>query len=155
MYNAEILALSQNAESDAIGELPTFNSVKDTIYGEKKRLRPPLQPTSPLQTTTERRTMASHSAEHRILGFASPVGLKLLAQATDIFLDGTFFITPSLFDQLVTVHLCVSGKFVPCAYLLLPGRSTAICASALSLSNAACTSAGQPAPLSALFFYRF
>ncbi|XP_064482479.1 uncharacterized protein LOC135395168 [Ornithodoros turicata] len=164
LYNAELLRISQTADRDALGELPTFNSLKDTIYREKNKLQPPLPSSAAdvdlpdhYRVTEDGQPflVIDQSVDQRILGFASPTGLKLIAQAHEIFLDGTFFVVPRVFDQLLTVHLSVGGRFLPCAYILLPGRSTAIYSCALSLLKDACISAGYASPTPTLFFTDF
>lgn len=160
MYNAKLLRLSHNAEGDAIGVLPTLNGINNTTYREKKRFQPP-QPTAAADGAPKSTRGAiddgqpflviDHSAEQTIFGFASPASLKLFAQATEIFLDGTSFITPCIFHQLLTVDLSVSCKFMTCAYVLLPGRPTAVYVCTLSLLKAACTSTGNPIPAPTFF----
>lgn len=59
----------------------------------------------------------------RILAFASREGLLRLSSAKMLFVDGTFFVVPQIFDQLLTIHVMSDGKHSPAVYFLLSGRS--------------------------------
>ena len=49
--------------------------------------------------------------------------LGQLEIATIIYLDGTFYVTPSLFSQVYSIHIMVENTMICCAYFLLPGKS--------------------------------
>ncbi|CAN7946832.1 unnamed protein product [Ixodes hexagonus] len=59
----------------------------------------------------------------RILAFASREALLRLSSAKMLFVDGTFFVVPQIFDQLLTIHVTSDDKHSPAVYFLLPGRS--------------------------------
>lgn len=54
--------------------------------------------------------------------FASPSGLQQLRQRDNWSADGTFWVTPRLFDSLDTVHANIGTSSVPGAYMLLQDR---------------------------------
>jgi hypothetical protein len=52
--------------------------------------------------------------------------LHILHQATRLFLDGTFFVAPLLFEQLVSIHCFWRGRQFPIAFALLSGKDAAL-----------------------------
>lgn len=66
---------------------------------------------------------------NRILIFGITSLLGLLSMATHWLIDGTFSISPKLFQQVVVVHALYPPNghhSVPCAYALLTGKSEAL-----------------------------
>ena len=53
--------------------------------------------------------------------------LTFLESSEDIGSDGTFKITPGLFDQVVTIHAQFqqTHHMLPCVYILLPNKEEA------------------------------
>ncbi|CAF4832204.1 unnamed protein product [Rotaria socialis] len=58
----------------------------------------------------------------RILVFASRQQLTLLFESSIIFMDGTFSASPSIFDQIYSLHGIKYEKCFACAFGLLPDR---------------------------------
>ena len=58
-----------------------------------------------------------------IVLYISDWGLQNLAYSLHWAADGTFKVSPVLFQQLYTVHATVLGVTVPCAYALLEDKS--------------------------------
>ena len=54
--------------------------------------------------------------------FATIESLHLLAAAEDIYVDGTFKISPRLFYQVFTITAFIHGQEFPLVYGLLPGN---------------------------------
>ncbi|XP_046562156.1 uncharacterized protein LOC124271132 [Haliotis rubra] len=61
--------------------------------------------------------------EDRILIFSTAEMLDILANAETIYMDGTFFVCPSLWQQVYIVHCLVDGQMFPVAFSLLPSKS--------------------------------
>ncbi|XP_071088815.1 uncharacterized protein [Haliotis cracherodii] len=49
--------------------------------------------------------------------------LEILSERDTIFMDGTFFVCPSLWLQVYTIHCLVDGKMFPVAFSLLPNKT--------------------------------
>ena len=59
----------------------------------------------------------------RVLSFCSPTGKSLLANAEEIFGDGTFELTAcTMFSQLWVACVKVNGVVIPCFYAFLPTK---------------------------------
>ena len=59
-----------------------------------------------------------------ILVFATDNNLQHLANNDNtLYADGTFYIFPSLFTQLYTLHALIDGAMFPLVFVLLPGKS--------------------------------
>ena len=61
--------------------------------------------------------------EGEVLIFATHTNMRLLAEATTIYVDGTFEICPRLFYQVFTINAFIHGQQFPLVYGLLPGKS--------------------------------
>lgn len=66
----------------------------------------------------------SGPAPDRIIIYATENGLDLLSQSDRWFADGTFSVTPPLFQQgqLYTIHALVEDTVFPCVFALMPGK---------------------------------
>ncbi|CAB4062595.1 unnamed protein product [Lepeophtheirus salmonis] len=64
----------------------------------------------------------------RSLLFGTPSNLRhVLQETSNLIIDGTFKVVPSLFKQLVTVHRQLpQGRSIPAVYGLLPGKTQAL-----------------------------
>ena len=59
--------------------------------------------------------------------FGTQDNLSALSAASNLIIDGTFKVAPSMSTQLLTVHgLLDDGWRIPCAYALLPGKTEAL-----------------------------
>ena len=61
--------------------------------------------------------------EGEVLIFATHTNMHLLAEATTIYVDGTFEICPRLFYQVFIINAFIYGQQFPLVYGLLPGKS--------------------------------
>jgi len=57
-----------------------------------------------------------------VLIFATHTNMSLLAEATTIYVDGTFEICPRLFYQVFTINTFIHGQQFPLVYGLLSGN---------------------------------
>lgn len=62
----------------------------------------------------------------RIVVFSTKENLKIMAESSDLFVDGTFKSTPALFYQMLSVHAFVGEKLLPLAYCLLTSKSRSL-----------------------------
>ena len=63
------------------------------------------------------------SKDHRIIIFASDIGLKILAKSKRIHCDGTFISAPSQFEQVYIIHGEYKGNIMHFVFALLTGKS--------------------------------
>jgi len=64
----------------------------------------------------------SDADKNRFLIFSTEKNLSILQDCEDIFSDGTFSITPNLFEQLYSIHGNVHGSIFPLVYVLMPSK---------------------------------
>jgi hypothetical protein len=60
----------------------------------------------------------------RVIVFAMAIMLNMLAEASQLFINGTFYVAPVLFMQLVTIHCLWRGQQFPVAFALLPSKDS-------------------------------
>ncbi|KAG0411175.1 hypothetical protein HPB47_011703 [Ixodes persulcatus] len=116
-----------------MAELPTFESVRSTMYREKKKQQPSLPRNMAeinlgrLYTETlDKRDFLLFDisiSAGRILCFCTQELLFHFAEVVEVFIDGTFFSCPSLFHQLLTISAVKEGVSFNMTYFLLPGKS--------------------------------
>ncbi|CAN7942269.1 unnamed protein product [Ixodes pacificus] len=73
----------------------------------------------------------------RILCFCTRELLFHFSEVVEEFMDGTFFLCPSLFHQLVTMSAVKEGVSFNMAYILLPGKSREVYVAAFTNFKAA------------------
>ena len=61
--------------------------------------------------------------DNRMLIFGNPSTIPRIAFAERLHCDGTFWVTPKLFNQLLTIHMMIYGQMFPVLYVLLNGKS--------------------------------
>ena len=86
--------------------------------------------------------------EENILGFATDEILDKIQKAETLFMDGTFYVCPSLWCQLYSIHYLVDDVMCPVTYALHPRKSNETYVRLFTLINeAAHTRIGaEPAP---------
>jgi hypothetical protein len=67
----------------------------------------------------------SSDGPNRIAIFATNAALQLLSLCFLLFVDGTFFVTPLLFYQLLSIHCLHQGKYFPAVFALVPNKEKA------------------------------
>lgn len=70
--------------------------------------------------------LADSADNERILVFGNREYLQRLSTASQIHIDGTFWSTPNIFYQLVTIHTFICNQNFPLVYALLPGKAEAL-----------------------------
>ncbi|XP_053202906.1 uncharacterized protein LOC128387687 [Panonychus citri] len=66
--------------------------------------------------------IADEGEGDRILVFGSFKSFQRLAEADNIYMDGTFKSCPKLFYQIYTIHVMINKLMVPVIYCLLPDK---------------------------------
>ncbi|XP_046552148.1 uncharacterized protein LOC124261815 [Haliotis rubra] len=128
IYNEE----TQNLDEEAAATVASFYSIKSGLYRQRAKVLPPVPRTradvdltgSWTETTDGQQFLVVDSKdEDRILIFSTAEMLDILANAETIYMDGTFFVCPSLWQQVYIVHCLVDGQMFPVAFSLLPSKS--------------------------------
>ncbi|CAF4652782.1 unnamed protein product [Rotaria socialis] len=131
----DIVADGLSTLSDhAIASLPNLKNLKRTVQRIRQRHQNPLalpkDRTSlvidpEFMKTNRNRTFLqfdSGSVDQRMLIFSTKKQLRMLENATHIYLDGTFSVVPELYFQLYTIHVEYLHHILPTVYVLLPGK---------------------------------
>ena len=109
IYNDALVDIATQVEDEAVAaRLPTFPSLKSSMY-RSRRSRLPTLPMSQEDVRIEGRWQKTLSGEQffsrkegEVLIIATHTNMRLLAEATTIYVDGTFEICPRLFYQVFT-----------------------------------------------------
>lgn len=67
--------------------------------------------------------LADDGVQDKILIFGTRSNLEKLLNATEIFMDGTFRVTPTIFSQMYTLHAVHRGVMFPLLFALLPDKT--------------------------------
>jgi MULE transposase domain len=109
--------------------IPPFASVETMLKRHRSAKLPPLPRTradvaitGEWATTVDGRRFHVPTDDADMVVFATDADFRTLAEATTIYLDGTFKSCPSLYAQLYTVHALVHGQVVPLVYSLLGSK---------------------------------
>ncbi|KAL8574892.1 hypothetical protein ACOMHN_063586 [Nucella lapillus] len=134
VYDRVLLEMNgaQNAD-DVANHFPRFHQVKTTLYRQLWKNRPILPKTladivvvPPYTDTNDGRRFLLHDdsvGNGKILVFATDENTQRLCNARNIFMDGTFWVAPSLFHQLFTIHVMEHNVTIPVIYALLPDKT--------------------------------
>lgn len=134
IYREEITSV-KDAGLDFVVNVPELSSVKGRFYRERHRalgidVLPKTRGDVILRNEMTQYLLADDGAnDERIIIFAANQG-KMLAKATEVFMDGTFKSCCPLFDQLYTIHVDLGStmeetQIIPVIYALLPNRKEA------------------------------
>jgi len=133
LYEDEISNLRRNAEvvpDGLLSQIPPFRAVKTILYRQRHKTLPRL-PKNVQEIDLQgewRLTDAGDIFLHdvnereRILIFTTEKNIELLSESSVIYGDGTFNISPHLFDQLYCIHGEIQGQVFPLVYCLMPNR---------------------------------
>lgn len=130
IYDDEVTALHDQSPLEA-AHFPTFYSVRAGLYRQRRKMIPQIPKLRRDIILEDEWTetgsgapflLSNDGSDDKILLFATSENIKSLCQSSTVFCDGTFYIAPSIFDQLYTIHGIVSGKTFPLVYALLPNR---------------------------------
>ena len=109
--------------------VPQLASCRSQMYRARRQNMPQL-PTTRAEITLEdswtKTTAGDNFLPHKDddqLIFGTDENLRLLSAADTVYMDGTFAVTPRLFYQLYTLHICFRGFFLPLIYALLPNKT--------------------------------
>lgn len=80
----------------------------------------------------------------RILCFCTEEALQTFCEVEEAFADGTFFVCPTLFYQLLTISVVKEGASFNVAYFLLPGKSREVYIVALTHFKEKLDALGSP-----------
>ena len=120
----------------AISSLPNLQNLERTVQRIRQRHQNPLAlpvdrtslviPPQYMKTNRNRAFLQfdSGSVDQRILIFSTKKHLRMLENATHIYLDGTFSVVPELYFQLYTIHVEYLHHILPTVYVSLPGEYT-------------------------------
>ena len=119
---------------EAVQIVGQFTSYVNTMNRVRSAARPPL-PSSRSQinlqgiwTQTKGENprsflMIDEGQEDKLLVFATLESLQILSESEKLFMDGTFYTSPPLFQQIYTIHGYFKGQVMPLVYALLPNKT--------------------------------
>ena len=128
IYNDELNQVDQVTAAT----MPSFASVQASLYRHRAKAIPPVPTTraavdlqEPWTKTQDGRDFlcVNDGDDDKILVFASTEMLDIMSEASTLFMDGTFFVCPSLWLQVYIVHCLVDNKMYPVAISLLPNKT--------------------------------
>ncbi|XP_046575249.1 uncharacterized protein LOC124283263 [Haliotis rubra] len=120
-------------EEDNLHVLPSFTSVRSSLYRHRRKTMPALPTTlrevdledSWTETSNGRRfLLLSDGEQDKILVFSTTEQLQVLQTADTIYMDGTFTACPELWDQVYIIHARCNSVSYPLVFALLPDRQT-------------------------------
>ncbi|XP_041358542.1 uncharacterized protein LOC121375235 [Gigantopelta aegis] len=130
IYNEEVSMLTD--EQAAI--VPSFSSLDFGLYRHRRKMLPKLPISRSevdlrdywVETKNNKRFLAINDGDDdKLLVFTTDEMLVRMQDAETLFVDGTFYTCPGLWDQLYSIH-CLSGAtMVPVAFALMPNRTRA------------------------------
>lgn len=143
-------------ESEDPGEVPascSFVGMKTTLYRSRRTLVPVL-PTQLgnivlegewTQTLDQKPfLLANDGEENKILVFSTDQNLEILSASDQIFMDGTFAVSPALFTQLYTIQVLFYGQMLPVLFALLPNKSQATYTRLFQIASRLCHERSMP-----------
>lgn len=125
--------VSAQANTTVVADLPTFESVRSTIYREERKQQH-LLPTHVTginlggvqrETLDGRDFLLFDKTAHvgGISCFCMQEALQTFCEAEEAFADGTFLARPALVYPLLTISIRREGASCNVAYVLSPGKS--------------------------------
>ena len=140
VYRDTLVEILQDPNAAAVAPLlPTLHSLQSALYRKRRKRLPPMPATIDDVTLSGEwaKTIAGDPfylyGEDNIHLLATPENIRLLAEAEDLYMDGTFKIAPRLFHQVFTVHAFQHGRQFPLLYCLLPGQTRQVYSTCLSI----------------------
>ena len=130
IYHQTLQEVTKDQDREHIAPiLPTFSSIKTSLYHKRYEALPPL-PRTVEDINFDGDWSKMVNGEPFMLGsragvflFSTQGIIKLIAEAATLYMDGTFQICPRLFYQVFTIHSFKHGQQFPLAYFLLPGKA--------------------------------
>jgi hypothetical protein len=145
---------SANTEIENIENLPpSFKSIKSSLYRMRNKIIPQQPPMSTdfelsdaWKTTKDGRDfiLEDNNETDRIIIFGTEEFFKMMCKQTDrnVFMDGTFKSTPTIFAQIYTIHVLIGNHMLPTAYCLMPNRMETTYIRLISMIKSASIRAG-------------
>lgn len=133
-----VLKTMNNFYSEVSHSFPLNNlisNIASNAYRHRHKTMPPL-PESVMDLHLEGHTGLEDGSQflivdyvsesnQRVLIFAKMDHLKKLANCNHVFMDGTFYSSPQMFDSLYTIHgELTQGLIVPLVYVLATNRTS-------------------------------
>ncbi len=111
--------------------IPSFYEIRGTLYNARKVNYPPLPtslesiqiPENLTKTLSGKGFLLHHDKSSGLLNLGTPHNLKILCNSKELYMDGTFDVSPRIFHQLFSIHGFVNEKQLPLIYALLPNKS--------------------------------
>ena len=104
-------------------------SLKSSLYRKRHEKFPPL-PQSVEDLNFEGEWSKTHSGDNFMLGsrdgvfmFSTNANIVIIAEASTLYMDGTFQICPRLFYQVFTIHAFKHGQQFPLVYYFVKAFS--------------------------------
>lgn len=124
----------RDVSAAVIGKLPGVAGLKRTVRRQRRRIDDvPVNPVSLMELVIPDRYKKindenfllydSGVGDDRILVFSTQKNLQFMAANPHWYCDGTFKASPSLFEQLYTIHVVDEQFSVPVVLALLPNRT--------------------------------
>ena len=138
---------------DLARKLPTYRSVKDQGYRQRKVKRPKHPQTldevdinayPDVTVTKDKKDFYRGKTDEGAEVFMSDVQIDIATNCTSVFLDGTFSIAPKPFYQVVFIHGKVGNNKYPIATALLPNKLEKTYREVLEKIRDLCAEQGKP-----------
>lgn len=122
-------------DCDQYSTMPAFKAMRTSLYNERAKTIPKL-PTTVEDITLDGDWVKSKAGSDfllidsktekgdRILAFGTIANLRFLCENETYFMDGTFYVAPSLFEQVFIIHAFKYDNMFPLVYALLPDKTT-------------------------------
>lgn len=129
---SEAFSAADNDDGDFLRSRPTFQSVRSTLYNQRRKTLPPfprriqevmLEGSWAESARGQPFLLADDGTEQKILVFSTDQNLEILSASEHVFLDGTFKVAPPFFKQMYTLHVHYLGQMIPVVFALLPCKT--------------------------------
>ena len=108
------------------------NKIRKPIYTSRGKMRPPLPKpleelhesiiSIPINTKMDEPFLLANDDEDNVVTFSTKKNCDFLVTCDELLMDGTFYCTPKLFQQVFIVHGRKKRTYVPLVYFLLTGK---------------------------------
>ena len=130
IYREESVKLAARTEG-VVPALP-FVSIQSSLYHRSHEVYPKIPnsfknvaiPQQLLTTPSGENFRIHQNNKQGILILGKGKSLDIMSDADGIFMDGTFYVVPTIYKQLCSFHVFESGKQVPLIFCLLKSKST-------------------------------
>ena len=88
--------------------------------------------------------MSNDGDKKKILVFSTDANLAILSRSNELFMDGTFSVSPHLFKQLFSIQVQYLGQMIPVVYALLPDKAQATYCRMFNIIRSLCNDRNLP-----------